>query len=1013
MAAPTLKMLSALDRIIADPGAPLPDGLGPLAGLCAALAQGPEPRESLLRLRALLKAAGEEAAAWPLTGEGVRSLASVLSAGPDLGRMLARDPTRVGLLLDAALGRPWSVEELGEALDHHVANAAPPGDLDALALALTRFRNDQVLRLAACEFAGIPLEQVGLELSHVADLCLDRAMAGAAAALEPRHGPAPCRVTAIALGKHGARELNFCSDIDVIYIYEADGGRAGDLTAHEYFTRVCQRASRLLTEPNEEGLCFRVDLRLRPEGKQGPLCNALAGAERYYETWGGPWDRLAWLRARPAAGDLDLGREAVEMMRPFVFPRAIRPEIVEQLQELNRRIQARPQGGGGSGGGWNVKLDAGGIREVEFFAQSLQLLHAGKLPELQQGATLHALDRLVFCGLISEQEQRGLAEAYQLWRRIEHRLQLYAGRQTHTLPDGGPLRRWLVAHLGPMPAPDFDHEISRRRGQVSAIYATLSAEDEEPPPSPLIALLDPELPPPEAERMLGDAGFTQPAQAARLITRLADKPWGPLGRSPSAVEARLAPRLLRELANSPDPDAALHHYSELSLRVGPYRGLWQMLEENPPTLRLLLSLFGTSDFLARLFISHPELLDKLLLSGRALPLLSPGELDRELTHRLASLDPDDEEGQLNELRRVRNEQVLRVGLHDIAGELELEEVWAQLSALAQAILARIYPLCLASAARRYGLPRLPDGRQAGMSILALGKLGGRELTYASDLDLVFVHSGGGPTDGRRQVGADEFFARVAQRVISALTSTMEAGQLYEVDTRLRPSGNQGTLVSSLQSFQTYHQEAAQVWERQVLLKARPVAGDEELGQELDAWVKGWVHGGEHEQADIPQEVRRLRGRLEQEKGGGRPGFFNLKLGAGGLLDVEFVVQYLQLRDGASLPGVRLTSTLGALSALCQEGSIQRNQAQRLERGYRFLRRLEARLRVVRDRSAEHLPDNAAGLEVMARRLTYRGTDALTAGEQLLADYERHTSEIREIFIRVLGGPPGPSEGQRR
>ena len=312
-------MIAALDRLIADAHFPPPADTGPLAELCALLLRGPEVRESLLRLRALVAAVGEETvAAWPLSPTGAGALARVLSAGPDLGRMLVRDPARVELLLDPTLGRPWPREELVTALDRRVDAAPDPGDLQALTLAITRFRNDQVLRLAACEFAGAPLEQVGLELAHVADLCLDRALAHVQTVLTARHGPPPCGLVAMALGKHGAQELNFCSDIDVIYIYGDDHGSAGDLTAHEYFSKVCQQASRLLSEPNEEGLCFRVDLRLRPEGSQGPVCNAISGAERYYETWGGPWDRLAWLRARPAAGDMELGQQMVDLMRPLL-----------------------------------------------------------------------------------------------------------------------------------------------------------------------------------------------------------------------------------------------------------------------------------------------------------------------------------------------------------------------------------------------------------------------------------------------------------------------------------------------------------------------------------------------------------------------------------------------------------------------------------------------------------------------------------------------------------------------
>ena len=993
-------MLGPIDQYIAsleqaDDATPPPD-LGDLAPLCLALAGGPEPRESLLRLRALVQATAVEPPAWPREGRALQAVAAVLSSGPDLGRILTRGPHRLALLLAPSLGRPWSRDELARALDQQLAGEDPQDDA-ALAATLTRFRNDQVLRLAACEFIEVSLEQVGLELSHLADLCLDRAMAGVLRALEQRHGPAPCGIAAIALGKHGALELNFCSDIDVVFIYASDDERgAGELTPNEFFSRLCQRVARMLSEPNPEGLCFRVDLRLRPEGSRGPVCNALAGAERYYETWGGPWDRLAWLKARPAAGDLDLGGEMVALMRPFVFPAATGPEITEQLQELNRRIQAQSRAASGD---WNVKLHAGGIREVEFFVQSLQLLHAGKQPRLQVGATLTALERLIFCGLIDEQERVALAEAYQLWRRIEHRLQLRAGRQTHTLPGDGPTRRWLSGHLG-MSAEALSREVARRRARVSAIYATLAGDAGALPE--VAALLDPELPTVDAVRLLGDAGFAQPERAADQLQMLGDKPWGPLGRSPSAAEARLGPALLQELSRCPDPDAALHHLVQLSLGTGPYRGVWRMLEENRPSLRLLISLFGSSDYLARLFISHPELMDQLLMAGRAEPRISRADLEAQLHRRLERFDPDDEEGRLNALRRVRNEHVLRVGLHDIAGELALDEVWAQLSDLAAALLDRALPMALDAAARRYGLPRQPDGAPAAMCVVGLGKLGGRELTYASDLDLIFIHGGGSLSDGPRQVDPAEFFARVAQRLISALSATMQDGQLYQVDTRLRPSGNQGTLVTTLEALDAYHRDRAQLWERQVLLKARPVAGDAALGARVARWLERQASRPVADPMAARQEIHRLRLRLEQENAGERPGFVNLKLGRGGLLDVEFIVQYLQLVHAGDDACPHQRATLDALEGLAEAGALHREDAARLEQGYRFLRLLESRLRVVRDRSAERLPTDAAALEVMARRLSYREAGGQSAGQQLLAQYRRHTGAIREVYEAVLG-----------
>jgi len=1018
-------VLDALERIIRelDRGqTPDPSGLGPLTALVHALVRGPSPRESLLGLRRLVAAAAPKTP-WPVDGVALEALAALLSSGPELPRLLSRRPgRRLALLSDSGLGRLWSVDELRHDLEDQL-EGLDPGDASAFALRVTSFRNDHYVRLAACEFLFPTLEQVGRELSNLADVCLDRTMTFVERALSIEVGAPllgdgePCRLVAVAMGKHGAMELNFCSDVDLVFLYSADEGQAGALSLHEFYSRVCQQVTRLLSEANPEGYSFRVDLRLRPEGSRGPICNSLAGAQRYYETWGGPYDRLAWLKARPAAGELALGEEMLRFMRPFVFPRSLHAEVVDQIQELYRRIDAEARGVGvGARQGWNVKLGGGGIRQVEFLVQALQLLHGGKQPALQERATLAALDKLLFLGLIAEHEHRQLGEAYELWRRIEHRLQLYDGRQTHVLPDAGPLRERLARHLGRDPAA-FDREVASRRLQVQAIFGTLGSAGESVVDGPtplaapdgparpaLAALLQGELDREDRMTLLERAGFAQAERAAELLELLADKPWGPLGRAAHGAARRGARSLLEELCRSPDPDAALNHLVALALRYGPHEGIWDLLEHNPSTLRLLTSLFGSSDHLARLFIDHPELLDRLLVAGHARVRRSLQEMHDELAGRLGALAPDDVEGQLNTLRRFRNEEVLRVGLHDIAGGLELDGVWHQLSDLAQVILALTFPLIWNEATTRYGTPRSKDGRAATMAVLGLGKLGSRELTYGSDLDLIFVYSDAGSTDGRRGVDNGEFFARLAQRLIGALSAALEEGRLYEVDTRLRPSGNQGTLVVSSAAFRDYHESAAQPWERQVLIKARPVAGDPNLGAEVERWIERFVFEVEPklDPDELRREMDRHRRRMEKELAGENGGFYNLKLGPGGLLDIDFIVQYYQLRHGGRLPTLRARSSLEALAALQQEGLIAPEPTAQLVNGYRFLRRIENRLRIVRDRSAARLPRQAAGLEVMARRLGYRQQLDSTPGARLLADYQQTTRSIRAIYERVFG-----------
>jgi glutamate-ammonia-ligase adenylyltransferase len=1017
-------VLDALDRLVDELDGRSLDQLlvgreaelGALLPVVRALAERwPAPRESLLNLRRVVEAGPP--ALTSMEDRAAQALAAVLSSGPELGRLVARRPHRLEHLLAPDLGRPWSRAELEQDLDRALPRATQDRLTDeAFAESLARFRNNHYVRLAACEFLGRPLEQVGLELANLADLCLDRAIAFACAGLaravgEPlvrdASGERPARLAAVAMGKHGAQELNFCSDIDVVFVYTSDEGQAGALTLHEFFARVCQQVTRILSEPNAEGIVFRVDLRLRPEGSRGPICNALAGAERYYETWGGPYDRLAWLKARAAAGDRELGEQMIRILRPFVFPRSTRPEVVDQIQQLYRRLGSGTQAGAE---GWNVKLGGGGIRQVEFFVQALQLLHAGKQEALQERATLRALDKLLFLGLITEHEQRQLAEAYALWRQIEHRVQLYDGRQTHLLPRG-PQRERVARHLGREPDV-FAAELDARRGQVQAIYATLDSAQQGPAegggPSPLevpsgvdlAPLLDRDLPREQAVQLLGRAGFGQAERAAEQLELLASKPWGPLGHAPRGA-GRLALPLLAELARSPDPDASLHHTVELTLRFGPYAGLWEMLDRNRSTLRLLMSLFGSSDHLARLFINHPELVDQLLAAGRVHTRKSAAVMQRELEQKLeGSADTED---RLNRVRRFRNEEVLRIGLHDIAGDLEPEDLFAQLSDLAQVIVGQVYPVVLGDAQGRYGTPRHADGAPAAMTIIGLGKLGARELTYASDLDLIFVYSDGGMTDGvaQRSVDNGEFFARVAQRLIGALSAALEEGRLYEVDSRLRPSGNQGTLVSSRPAFEAYHHSAGQLWERQVLVKARTVAGDLELGRALERWIEPFVYESPIDPEQLRQELDRHRTRQEKELAEENGDFYNLKLGRGGLLDVDFVVQYHQLCHGGRFPSVRRRGTPEALASLGEEGLIDPQTTAALLRSYRFLRRIENRLRIVRDRSAERLPKSARGLEVMARRLGYRQQATLTPGAQLLAEYQEITESTRGIYERIF------------
>jgi glutamate-ammonia-ligase adenylyltransferase len=492
----------------------------------------------------------------------------------------------------------------------------------------------------------------------------------------------------------------------------------------------------------------------------------------------------------------------------------------------------------------------------------------------------------------------------------------------------------------------------------------------------------------ERAAALAELGFDQPDASAEELSRLARKRGTPF--APDSPHGALGPALLQELAAAPDPDQALRHLSDLFGQMRNPAATAEILAASPRTMRLLVSLFGSSEFLSRSLLRHPEMIDQLVHRGSTPLVRDRDDLRDDLGHRLAAVPADDVETALTELRRFRNEEVLRIGLHDIAGALTVEQVSRQLSDLADACVERCFDIALGEIEKR-------DGRShATMAVIALGKLGGRELGYHSDLDLLFLYSASGETD--RHVSNHEHFARIAQRMISHLTLPLREGALYRIDTRLRPSGSAGPLVTSFEALQTYHAREARLWERQALLKARPIAGDEALFARAYAQVLEPSIFRKLDRAEAAREMLAMRDRMEREIAAESPGRYNSKLGRGGLVDIEFAVQFLQLAHGTENPQVRRASTPEALDALLEAGLLRAPDHAALTRGYRFLRRLESRLRIVRDRAVDQLPDSGKELLRLARRMGYSGP---RAGDELLAEYQKTSDEVRAAFLRVM------------
>ncbi len=932
---------------------------------------------------------------------------AVVQASESLARLLELRPRLLRWLAGARLERPWPRARTLAAARGAV-RGVPLGDKEALHRRLRRFKARSLLRLAARElWALAPLQEVGQEQADLAEAVLRAALPPLEASLRLRHGtPEPEGFAVLGLGKLGGEDLNFSSDVDLVYLYRGDGetsgGSHGSVPNVTYYARLAEGLTRALSLVTEDGFCFRVDLGLRPEGRAGPAVLSLSAALQYYERAGRTWERAAWVKARGVAGDDALARALLLGLEPFLWRRSLDFAAVDALRALKAEIDLR-----GKASASDVKLGPGGIREVEFFAVALQLLHGGKAPLLRAGPTLQALLRLADAGLLTQRDADALSDAYVFLRRVENRLQMVEEQQTQALPVAERDRLRLARTLGLPSTEALDAALDAHRRFVASAFRTLLGQTvrQEAPDEPLLALaLDAELPDAQRTVALEARGFADAESALRSLGRLrrtlsaAGLQEGPGPGVPAAV-------FLSECARSPDPDQALFFLAEfLGSLVAPL-GYLRLLLQRPAVARRLIGLFGQSAFLSGYFVRNPELLDSLVQAEGANPHKPVALLAPELGGRLARSALEEE--RLGAMRRFKNEEVLRIGLGDISGDLDVPEVAAQLSGLADALLDACLFQAETEVRERFGPPRLRASGRAALAVLGLGKLGGAELGYHSDLDLLFVYQGGGADEetaggSKGTVGHLEYFVRLVQRLLSLLTVQLREGRLYQVDARLRPSGNQGTLVVSEAAFREHHQRRAQLWERQALVKARAVGGDARFGAALVADV---VQPLVYERAlpeDAAEEIHRLRQRIEVEVASETAGELDPKSGHGGLVDVEFATQYLQLRHGGRLRGVRKPNTLEALEALQAEGVLLPEVGRTLRSGYLFHRRVENRLRLVHGRALTRLPTAGPPLALLARRLGHGGADP---GGAFLGAYRRQAEAVRAAYNRVLLGGP--------
>jgi len=850
------------------------------------------------------------------------------------------------------------------------------------------------------KLGGAELRETARELSELADAVVEVTLGEATRHVSSRMGNArhpdgsPAELCVLGMGKLGGLELNAGSDIDVLFVYDSDES-ADDLSLHDFFTRVVRRTVAHIDTPGADGLVFRVDLRLRPEGSQGAIVNSLSAFERYYETWGRLWERAALLRARPIAGNAQLGATLErEVVQPFVYRREVDPNIAHVLTDMV--LRARAELGGPPAR--DLKHGPGGIREAEFFVQTLQLIWGGQEPSLRVRGTLPALERLRLRGFVSDREAQDIARGYVLLRRAEHAVQWSTGIQTHLLPTQQHDLERLARVLGFRDAASFEAELSGLRSGVSAAFASLS------PGAPRTR-------PRYGSIVLGsgteaDAGAL--GQAAEALFENSEVPdhLRALGRRPDSLlgaatheqHPDLADRVVDALIECPDPEQAARYLRSVFARLSAPGAYVAALAEDPRALSRLLTVLGSSGFVGESIVARPELLDIVLFGQGSVSDVQAAvahEVD-DLARQLDGLDAHErQEALIGTLRQVKSRVMVEVAIADLAGAMGTRQATRILSALAEEIMQRVVHQLL--------------GDASGLCVIAVGKLGGREIGYASDLDLLFLYEASAAPNPDEAAG---YFTRYAQQIIRLLSEPHVGGPGYVMDTRLRPSGSHGLLVASLGSFAGYHGVketplgeprpsglgAGAAWERQALIRARFCAGDARLGERAMAIANMAAYEGG---PPAPREMHRLRLRMERELGRERLHRKELKVGRGGLLDIEFATQWLQMLHGHD-SRVRTADTGEALVALSVGGYLEHGDFELLRDAYRFLRRLEQRIHVHRGDGTNFVDAQALGLSGLGRKMGFQKSPTRTAGAQLFERYLGVTEAVRATYLKLLG-----------
>lgn len=927
-----------------------------------------------------------------------------LFAGSEyLSRWLLARPEEIDWIAeDGCLLRRRPAEEMNAHLEELLGCMAP-------AAALRRFKHRELVRIAARELSGAEgLERTLEEWSCVASAAIDAAVNVAEREAVEKHGvplyttfegseQKVARIAVLALGKLGGSELNISSDVDIMFVHSSDNGEtsgkeegAGKVALHEFFVKVAREATRLLNEHTEDGTVFRVDLELRPEGGKGEITNSIGAMEIYYESWGQLWERQALIKARHSGGDESVSKEVLERLRPFVYRKYLDQRAIDEIAAMKLKVDQSLNARKGVGGAArDIKLGTGGIREIEFITQALQLLYGARYEEMRARSTLVALDACEALGFLSLPHYHDLKEAYIFLRKLENRLQYHQLTQTHTIPQD----EERLAVLGKLMGLDGDspgekllEEVARRRKRVRAIFDLFFAKEKRKPSDVFPVPLDDER---ATAAWLDSIGFNEPEATARLLNVLRNGKafTHPSERSKRAFDA-FGPYLVAEAAEAPWPDKVILGFERFVEARGARTILYELLNSHRPVIKLLAAVFSSSERLTSILIKQPDILDRLLAAD---PVGRPADKKFYAKEMEAAASYEGAvEDKMTRLNSFRGSERLRLGVRRILGLSDRFELMEGLTDLAEEYLKAVAKIARAQVEAETGRPD-----DVSWTLLAAGKLGRREMNFGSDADMLVFYEGG--------EDAKAYVTKLTQTIIRLSGMMTPYGAGYPLDMRLRPDGEGGPLTRSYHSMLEYYKNRGQVWERIALVGARPVTGDEEFSARVMEAVYDFITNPPLRE-DESKKIADIRERIAREKV--KRGAIDIKFGRGGLIEIEFICQWLLLEKGLAREAAfgERPLTISTLERARREGWLSKKDADKLIEAYTLYRGIEDAVRMDREQAVNTVPQAGIELRRVARSAGAQGVGP----ERFLDVVKERMEEARGVYLEFIKERGGAS-----